>query len=186
MPTKTSAFVLVVLILGFALAGCGSAEKHEESVPAPSAAHIAETEHAEAAAKTATAKAAPPTPTESYTGLGSRSAAFVSQHPGEPPNPSAVHGINWFTILSTNHQGRVTAFRMNENDEPPEESRERISFARNSELPSDAEIIEPNTETCIVWRSGILRKLIGDEYAAASTIEGSASAELRAEPSPSC
>jgi hypothetical protein len=173
-------FSLLAVLL---LPGCGSVERHEESVAAPSAAHVAETARAEAA-KTTAAKVDPPT--ESYTGLGSRSAAFTSQHPDEPPNPSAVHGLDWFTILVTNAQGRVTAFRMDENAEPPEESRERISFARGSDLPSDAEIVEPNTDTCIVWRSPTLRKLVGEQYAVATTVEGETSAELRAESSPSC
>jgi hypothetical protein len=39
---------LGLLLTALVVGGCGSAEKHEESVPAPTAAHIAETEHTEA------------------------------------------------------------------------------------------------------------------------------------------
>jgi hypothetical protein len=172
---------LVLAVVLFGLAGCGSAERHEESVASPSAAHIAETEHEEAEQKK---KKAAET-AEHYSGLGSKSAAFSAENPGKPsPNPPA--GNTWYTILSTDSAGRVTAYQMEENDEPALEPRERVGTLGGTSLPSDARETNLNGVECIVWRSATLKRLIGDEYAAATTSPNTASAEMRAESSPSC
>jgi hypothetical protein len=178
--TPRAASLIASLVLTTGIAGCGSAEKHKESIAAPSAAHIAETERAEATSPKTT-----PAPVEHYTGLGSTSAAFSAENPGKPsPNPPP--GTSWYTILSTNSAGRVTAFRMEENDEPTLEARERVGSLAGNILPSDASQTSLNGEECIVWRSATLKRLIGDEYAAATTSPWEASAEMRAESSPSC
>jgi len=176
-----------VLAVSLTIAGCGSTDStvtHEESVPAPSAAHIAETEHAEKAAQVAAQKRAAE-PTEHYSGLGSKSSVFSAENLGKPsPNPPA--GTTWYTILSTNSAGRVTAFRMEENDEPALEARERVGTLAGNLLPPRATETSLNGEECIVWRSATLKRLIGEEYAAATTTPDSTSAEMRAESSPSC
>jgi hypothetical protein len=165
-----SALILAMLTLG--IAGCGSAEKPEESATSA--------EHAGATQTTTTA-----TPAESYSGLGSKSTVFSTANQGKPsPNPPP--GSTWYTILSTDSTGRVTGFRMEDNDEPPLQARERVGSLAGNILPSDARETNLNGEECIVWRSATLKRLIGQEYAAATTSPDTTSAEMRAESSPSC
>ncbi len=166
--------IALSLVVAVSLSACGSSESGASSQP----------ETSEQAAGSSTTVAAPPK--ESYSGLGSKAAVFSASNEGKPsPNPPA--GNTWYTVLSTDSAGRVTAFRMEENDEPALEPRERVGFLGGNILPPGARQTNLNGEECIVWRSPTLKRLVGMEYAASTTgPEESSSAEMRAESSPSC
>ena len=127
-----------------------------------------------------------------YAGLGAPRSTFIANNTQEPPNPAgAPAGIAWYTVDQTNAAGRVIAYTVTENAQPPMSDRERIGLAEGLGLPDDARMadIESNTlnsDTCIVWRSHGLKLMVGMAYAAITTTTGTETADARAEPSPSC
>lgn len=118
-----------------------------------------------------------------YGGLGATRAAFYTQNPhGKSPPPL---GVAYYTVDSTS-AGRVVAFHVEINARPRFSSRERVVLLGGINLPLDATITSINKNTCIVWRSKTLMRLIGIAYAAGTTTPGSVTAHMRAERSPHC
>ena len=127
------------------------------------------------------------TTSQGYTGLGSPKSVFEAGNEQAPPNPAgATAGLAWYTVLSTNAAGRVTAFDTDENVQPPWGDRDRIDQTAGILLPADAIETSLNGNACDVWKSPTLRRLIGMEYAAATTTTGTTTADMRAEVSPAC
>jgi hypothetical protein len=136
--------------------------------------------------------AAPPTtkphkrvPGSSYAGLGATSAAFVAGHDTTAP-AQPTPGIAVYTVDATNSAGRVTAYEVEIPATPPFTNRERVVLLDGIDLPADAVGTNLNTNTCIVWRSATLKKLIGFEYAQGTTVTGTTTAQMQAISSPHC
>jgi hypothetical protein len=187
------------------LAGCGSSSSTENTSSVASVAAKSETTTA-----TTEVKATPPhsekynraqeaenklnaeikaTNSESppYAGLGATRAAFkigntVTEH--EPPAEPA-EGTDEDAIEATNSENRVTKYERIFHFSPPPSNRERLSLVAGIDLPGYPAVVR-ETSTCEVWRSPILKRLVGDEYAQATTVDESTSVTMEAVSQPSC
>ena len=122
-------------------------------------------------------------PDGKYGGLGATKAAFYAQNPhGKSPPPL---GLAYYTVDRI-RAGRVVAFHVEINARPRFSNRERVTLLAGINLPVDARETSINRNTCIVWRSATLKRLIGVAYAAGTTRPGTQTAKMRAERSPSC
>ena len=118
-----------------------------------------------------------------YGGLGASVGAFYAQNThgsGVPPL-----GLVYYAVDATRH-GRVTAFHVTINVSPPFVAIERIAQVGGMNLPIDATKTNLNSDHCLVWHSKKLGKLIGMQYAAATTGSDNTTASLRAESKPHC
>ena len=118
-----------------------------------------------------------------YGGLGATVATFYAQNPhgaGTPPL-----GLAYYKVDRT-RGGRVIAFHVTIHASPPYSSRERIVLLAGINLPADATETNLNGNTCIVWHSATLKRLIGMAYAAGTTRPGTTTAQMRAERTPRC
>jgi hypothetical protein len=119
-----------------------------------------------------------------YGGLGAKVAAFYASNPrgsGTPPL-----GVAYYHVDQT-RGGRVIAYHVQINAKPPFSNRERIAGLLDGiNLPLDARTTRINRNTCIVWRSATLKRLIGMAYAAGTTQTGTTTAKMRAERTPHC
>lgn len=120
--------------------------------------------------------------TAAYGGLGARVAAFYAhnQHGQSPP----VLGTTNATVIAT-RAGRVTQWRLETNFRPRPSNFERLVLLGGVNLPRDAKGTR-RSSTCMVWRSRILKNLIGMEYAVGTTVTGTVSSEIRAQGQPRC
>jgi hypothetical protein len=118
-----------------------------------------------------------------YGGLGSTVSAFYAENPHGTSFPPL--GVAYYSVMRTS-KGRVVAYQVEINAQPPDSSRERLALTGGTGLPADATQTQLNNNTCIVWKSKTLFKLIGMAYAAATTSPGSDSAQMRAERKPRC
>lgn len=118
-----------------------------------------------------------------YGGLGAPVRAFYAKNThgaGIPPL-----GLVYYAVDAT-VRGRVSAFHITINARPPFSARERIAQVGGIDLPSDAIETNLNTNHCLVWHSKKLGKLIGMQYAAATTGADNTTAYMRAESRPHC
>ena len=129
------------------------------------------------------ASAAAARPNSRYGGLGATVAAFYASNPHGPGRPGL--GIAYYHVDATLH-GRVIAYDVTTNFKPPAGERDRITLLGGVDLPIDATETNLNSNTCLVWHSRTLGKLIGMSYAAATTQPYSAYATMRAEKRPHC
>jgi hypothetical protein len=122
-----------------------------------------------------------------YAGLGAAVADFRhANNTGLPPDiADAPRGLAWYSILATSH-GRVTEYQVLENDKPPSNDEERMFFVAGTMLPGYPVPSVRQSSTCVDYRDPALRKLIGTEWAEASTITGTATATMQAVKSPGC
>jgi len=194
--------VVTVCVL---LAGCGSSSSTGGSSSAAGS-----TAKPEATASTPKIKAAPPQPekhdpaqeaenklnaeikannseSQPYAGLGATKAAFkagndVTEH--EPPAEPA-EGTDEDAIEATNSEGRVTKYERIFHLSPPPSNHERLGLVAGIDLPGYPPVVR-ETSTCEVWRSPVLKRLVGDEYAQATTTDESTSVTMEAVPGPTC
>jgi hypothetical protein len=122
-------------------------------------------------------------PTARYGGLGATKSAFYAQNPHGKSPPRL--GVAYYTVDRI-RAGRVVAFHVEINAKPRFSNRERVTLLAGINLPIDATETSINRNTCIVWRSAKLKKLIGMAYAAGTTRSGTTTAHMRAERSPRC
>jgi hypothetical protein len=118
-----------------------------------------------------------------YGGLGATVAAFYAGNPHGSGTPYV--GDAYYHVVATRN-GRVIAYSVVSNFKPPAGERDRITLLGGIDLPEDAVETNLNSNTCLVWRSRQLSKLIGMQYAAATTTPYSDSATMRAESKPHC
>jgi hypothetical protein len=120
-------------------------------------------------------------------GLGATRATFeahntmASQEGSEPPE-----GTDYYRILETRN-GRVIADEVTIYASPPFSNQERMGLLGGVDLPHGAEPL-PELEHggCYVWRSSVLKRLVGGEYAEATTESGTTTARMEAVSSPRC
>jgi hypothetical protein len=122
-----------------------------------------------------------------YAGLGATKAAFkagntVTEH--EPPAEPA-EGTDEDAIETTNSEGRVTKYERIFHFSPPPSNSERLGLVAGIDLPRYPAVVR-ETSTCEVWRSPILKRLVGDEYAQATTENESTSVTMEAVSHPTC
>lgn len=200
-PVSQTFVVLVCLLL----AGCGSASSTGSTSSATSTAAKLET-----TAATPGVTTAPPPPekhdpaqeaedklnaeikatnseSQPYAGLGTTKAAFkagntVTEH--EPPTEPA-EGTDEDAIETTNSEGRVTKYERIFHFSPPPSNHERLGLVAGVDLPGYPPVVS-ETSTCEVWRSPILKRLVGDEYAQATTADESTSVTMEAVSHPAC
>ena len=194
----------LVFLVCLLLAGCGSSSSTGGTSSASTAAKP------ETTAATPKVKAAPPQPekhdpaqeaenklnaeikatnseSQPYAGLGATKAAFkagnnVTEH--EPPAEPA-EGTDEDAIEATNSEDRVTKYERIFHFSSPPSNSERLGLVAGIDLPRYPAVVR-ETSTCEVWRSPILKRLVGDEYAQATTENESTSVTMEAVPHPSC
>jgi hypothetical protein len=95
-------------------------------------------------------------------GLGATEAKFNANNT-IGHGPDPPPGVAWMHVMYKSGS-RVAAFNINANFTPAMSARELILLMSIHNLPDDA---EPVTEhaSCIVWRSPTLGRLLGNEYA---------------------
>ncbi len=202
MMRVSRTFVVLACLL---LAGCGSSSSTGNTSNAASTAAKPET-----TAATQEAKATSPQPekhnpaqeaedklnaeikannaeSQPYAGLGATKAAFkagnnVTEH--EPPAEPA-EGTDEDAIETTNSEGRVTKYERIFHFSPPPSNRERLGLVAGIDLPGYPAVVN-ETSTCEVWRSPILKRLVGDEYAQATTENESTNVTMEAVSHPTC
>jgi len=81
---------------------------------------------------------------------------------------------------------RVTAYHVRFLTTPPLSAPQRLALLGGSNLPVDARETNVNSSYCIVWHSRTLGRLIGMQYAAATTPPGKPTAHIHAERKPHC
>jgi hypothetical protein len=121
-------------------------------------------------------------------GLGATKTVFeanntmVSQQGTEPPE-----GTDYYRITETNLHNRITGYEVTIYASPSFSNQQRIALLGGIDLPNDAEP-QPQLEHshCYVWRSALLKRLIGKEYAEGTTEAGTDNARMQAVSSPSC
>jgi hypothetical protein len=123
-----------------------------------------------------------------FAGLGGTKRAFLAGNPHlAPPNlAGAPAGLTWYTVDATNAAGRVTAFHATENAKPAMGDADRLSLVAGILLPGPPAQVVHQTATCVVYRDGALKRLIGMEYAAATTTTDTTTAYIQAESGPVC
>jgi hypothetical protein len=122
--------------------------------------------------------------TSGYGGLGATVQEFYASNPHGPGTPPL--GLVYYRV-DAKKRGRVTAYDVLINARPPYSARERVAFMDGINLPTDARETNLNGTYCIVWRSKKLGKLIGMQYAAATTSKyDKTTAYMRAERRPHC
>jgi hypothetical protein len=122
-----------------------------------------------------------------YSGLGATKEAFkahnnVTEH--QPPSEPA-EGTDEDAIEAVNSANRVTKYERTFHFNPPPSSAERLRLVDGIDLPGYPSTVH-ETDTCMVWRSPILKQLIGKEYAQATTAPESTSVMMEAVAHPSC
>lgn len=95
-------------------------------------------------------------------GLGATEAAFNANNTiGHGPDPPP--GVAWMHVMYK-IGGLVAAFNVNANFTTAMSAHELILLMSIHNLPEDAELVTEH-ESCIVWRSPTLGRLLGNEYA---------------------
>jgi hypothetical protein len=137
-------------------------------------------EHVEAAAKKLEESAGH--------GLGATRATFESNNTmastegTEPPE-----GTDYYRITETDSHGQVTGYEVTIYASPPFSNQERIGLLGGVDLPNGAvPLPELEHSHCYVWRSAVLKRLIGKEYAEGTTESGTDTAQMQAVSQPSC
>ncbi|MGA8352866.1 MAG: hypothetical protein WB698_01695 [Solirubrobacteraceae bacterium] len=95
-------------------------------------------------------------------GLGATEATFNANNTiGHGPDPPL--GVAWMHVMYK-IGSRVAAFNINANFTPAISAHELIFLMSIHNLPEDAELVTEH-ESCVVWRSPTLGRLLGNEYA---------------------
>jgi hypothetical protein len=95
-------------------------------------------------------------------GLGATEATFNTNNTiGHGPDPPP--GVAWMHVLYK-VGSRVAAFNINANFTPAMSAHELILLMSMHNLPEDAAVVTER-ESCIVWQSPTLGRLLGNEYA---------------------
>jgi hypothetical protein len=94
-----------------------------------------------------------------YGGLGAKAAAFRAQNP-QGHHPSLGQA---FIDIDRTRGGRVIAYHIEVNAKNHWTNRERIALLGGINLPVDATETNLNGNTCIVWRSATLKRLMGNQ-----------------------
>jgi hypothetical protein len=119
-----------------------------------------------------------------YGGLGSKASSFYARNPhGLFPPPS---GLAYYIVDRVSAKQRVTGFHLELNIQPGFSPRERLNLLVRANLPDDAAVVNGDGNRCAAWRSKKLQKLIGFEFAVATTGANSSTAEIRAQTSLQC
>jgi hypothetical protein len=121
-------------------------------------------------------------------GLGATKATFESNNTmasnegTEPPE-----GTDYYRITGTDSHGLVTGYEVTIYASPPFSNQERIGLLGGVDLPNGAEPLpELEHSHCYVWRSTVLKRLIGKEYAEGTTESGTETAQMQAVTQPNC
>lgn len=120
-------------------------------------------------------------PPAAQPGLGAPRASFEAAHGASSHEALAQETL--YTFVTTNAAGHVISYQITY---PAAMSdMERINLLGGTALPSGAVVVQ-ETPICKLWRSAELRDLIGLEFARATTVPGTTSAQIRATSVPSC
>jgi len=121
-------------------------------------------------------------------GLGATKATFESNNTmastegTEPPE-----GTDYYRITETDSHDRVAGYEVTIYASPPFSNQERIGLLGGVDLPNGAEPLpELEHSHCYVWRSAVLKRLIGKEYAEGTTESGTDTAQMQAVTQPNC
>ncbi len=121
---------------------------------------------------------APPAP---LPGLGATRASFQAAHGSGTHEALAQETL--YTFVTSNAAGRIIAYQVTYPTTMSD--MQRIDLLGGTALPAGA-IVTQETPVCKLWRSVKLRQLIGLEYARATTVRNTTSAQIRATSIPSC
>jgi hypothetical protein len=123
----------------------------------------------------------------SYTGLGSRTAAFARGHREATPARAAKAGKGEIVSnVETSSAGRVIGYFVTFNYQPPLPDLQRLASAVEiDDLPADR-ITVKSAATCIVFASPTMRKLVGMLYTSVTTTPGSTTATVRTRRTSTC
>ncbi len=121
---------------------------------------------------------APPAP---QPGLGATRSSFEAAHGSGSHETLARETL--YTLVTSNAAGRVVSYQVTFPSAMSD--MQRINMLGGAALPTGA-IVAQETPICKLWRSAVLHKLIGLEYARATTVPGTTSAQIRATSIPSC
>ncbi|HWH11065.1 MAG TPA: hypothetical protein VG165_08050 [Solirubrobacteraceae bacterium] len=123
----------------------------------------------------------------SYTGLGSHAQAFARGHREAAASAAAKAGKGpVVSSIATDAAGRVIAYLVTFNFQPPLTDLERLASAvAIGDLPADR-ITVKSTATCLVYASPTMKQLVGMLYASVVTIPGSSTAQVRTTPTATC
>jgi hypothetical protein len=100
-------------------------------------------------------------------GLVATKSTFEANNTASESEPPV--GSDNFRIGETNNAGRVTSYESNNYASPPFSKREPMLLLDSVNLPHDATIVHESAD-CMAWHSVILKRLIGSEYAEATTV----------------
>ncbi len=125
--------------------------------------------------RAATASAPPPP----QPGLGATRASFDAAHGSD----EALKQETLYTLVTSNKARRVISYQVTYPSAMSDI--ERINLLGGTALPAGAVVVQ-ETPICKLWRSAVLRRLIGFEYARATTVPGTTSAQIRATSIPGC
>ncbi len=114
-------------------------------------------------------------------GLGATLASFEAAHGSNSHEVLAQETL--YTLVTANKAGRVVSYQVTYPSAMSD--MQRINLLGGTALPSGAIVVQ-ETPICKLWRSAKLRKLIGMEFARATTVPGTTSAQIRATKIPSC
>jgi hypothetical protein len=160
------------------------AETHPQQTTAP---HMSPAAHVEAAIEAE--ERANHEEVQKFSGLGSTKAAFIEGNHVVEGEPSRTAGAAEHVIEGTGPEERVTKYREILVAQPPLSSEELLTVSVGTVmLPEQARTVAnvvAEGPTCRAWRSSRLRRLVGDEYAEATT-SGSEEVTVQAVSHPSC
>jgi hypothetical protein len=100
-----------------------------------------------------------------FGGLGARATSFDANNNGSvgPAGPSP--GTAWYEVRGT-RRGCVVAYSVQESATPALRPHQMLSLVSRTYLPSDAQLVARG-DSCIVWKSPMLKAAVGAPYARA-------------------
>jgi hypothetical protein len=120
-------------------------------------------------------------PPAAQPGLGATLKSFEAVHGSSSHEALAQETL--YTFVTANKQGRVISYQVTYPSAMSDT--QRINLLGGTALPSGAIVVQ-ETPICKLWRSVTLRQLTGMEFARATTVPGTTSAQIRATTIPSC
>jgi hypothetical protein len=120
-----------------------------------------------------------------YAGIGATVGDFTHDNTMFCLSCSLVTGEAAYTIESRRN-GRVTGYQVAEADKPAASAAVRLSLVAGTMIPGPVTAPVRQSATCEDFRVPQLKKLIGMEYAEASTAPYSTMATMQAVASPTC
>jgi hypothetical protein len=131
-------------------------------------------------------KASTSSPLATVRGHGSNARGLRPRQRHHCSRPGAPAGLAWYHIDSLSDSGRVTSYDVAENAQPVMGNEERMLLLDGTMLPGPPAPTVVSKSTCMVFEDLALKKLIGMDYAVATTQTGHSGAEIQAESTPSC